>query len=97
MEGRGVEMSYLATSLSGVGPIDREVNDRTGLTGQFDFDMEWTPMRATDPLDAAGAAGASLGPSIFTAFEEQLGLRLRATQSPGDVFIIDRAERPSAN
>lgn len=98
MEGRGVEMSHLAMTLSGAGPIDRTVYDRTGLTDQFDFDLEWTPIAARGAEGIDGPAPAtSMGPSLFTALQEQLGLRLEAGRLPGEVFVIDRVGRPSPN
>jgi uncharacterized protein (TIGR03435 family) len=66
--------------------LDRPVVDRTGIEGTFDADLEWTPEQNSDP-----------GPSIFTAIQEQLGLKLEAERAPVDVLIVDRVERPSAN
>ena len=66
--------------------LARPVVNRTGIDGAFDADLEWTPEQDTDP-----------GPSIFTAIEEQLGLKLESKRAPVDVLIVDRVERPSAN
>ena len=70
----------------------RPVVDRTGLTGAFDFDLQWT----SGPI--APAPGASPppddGPSIFAALQEQLGLRLESTRGSFDVVIIDSIQRP---
>jgi uncharacterized protein (TIGR03435 family) len=63
---------------------DRIVVDRTGLTGGFDIDLEWSPDQT-----------ASDQPSIFTAVQEQLGLQLESTKGPVDVVVIDHAERPT--
>ena len=68
---------------------DRIVIDDTGLTGYYDIDLKWTP---DDDL----AAGAS-GPSLFTALEEQLGLKLVAKKAPVDVIVVDHVERPLEN
>jgi uncharacterized protein (TIGR03435 family) len=57
----------------------------TSLAGTYDIELKWTP-------DAA-AAGDDLGPSVFTAIQEQLGLRLDARKVPTEVLVIDRAER----
>jgi uncharacterized protein (TIGR03435 family) len=63
---------------------DRVVVDRTGLTGRFDIELEWSPdQMATDK------------PSIFTAVQEQLGLKLESTRGPVEVLVIDRVERPT--
>jgi uncharacterized protein (TIGR03435 family) len=71
--------------------VDRPVVDQTGLGGKFDITMEWTPdeSRATEP---------NAPPGLFTAIQEQLGLKLEAKKAPVDVLVIDRIERrPSAN
>jgi uncharacterized protein (TIGR03435 family) len=65
----------------------RPVVDKTGLTGNYDFELQWS---AGDPPPADSAA-----PSIFTAVQEQLGLKLESTKGPVDVLVIDRAERPT--
>ena len=71
--------------------VGRTVHDHTGLTGLFDFDLEFSA-EARDP--AANAAGGDT-PSIFTALQEQLGLRLESARAPLDVFVIERVERPT--
>jgi uncharacterized protein (TIGR03435 family) len=80
--GAGVLLSDLARAL----PVSRPVMDATGLTGAFDFELKWTP---------DDAAGATDGVSLFTAIQEQLGLRLEPRQTPMNVLVIDSAERPS--
>ncbi len=88
LSGRGATMSRLAGELSFVG---RQVIDRTGLTGSFDIDLEWTP-------DAPGAAPSpDAGPSIFTAIQEQLGLKLEPSTAQLEIVVIDSAERPAEN
>lgn len=76
------------------------VVDRTGLTGDFDADLTWTPdpsslLLATAPPDAAPADPN--GPSIFTAVQEQLGLKLESQKAPLPALVIDRIEPPTAN
>jgi uncharacterized protein (TIGR03435 family) len=69
--------------------LDRPVIDRTGLTGTFDAHMEFAPDQTTlDP---------TRGPSIFTAVQEELGLKLEPSKGPGEFLVIDHAERPSEN
>jgi uncharacterized protein (TIGR03435 family) len=68
--------------------VGRIVADETGLTGWYDITLKW----AADE-ESPGAAG----PSIFTALQEQLGLRLVPANAPIDVLIVDHVERPSAN
>jgi uncharacterized protein (TIGR03435 family) len=81
--------------------LDRPVVDQTGLTGRFDFTLNWTPddsqfagmgARTPPPTDSADAP-----PNLYTAIQEQIGLKLEATKAPADVMIIDHAEKPSAN
>lgn len=87
MTSSGVEMSRFAFVLSMA--LRRPVIDHTGLTGLFGLNMEFAPgteLTAPVPSDA---------PSLFTAVEEQLGLKLRAQRAPLDVLVVDRAEKPS--
>jgi uncharacterized protein (TIGR03435 family) len=98
VDGMGVDLiptiGLLEPSLTGflADALDRTVINKTGLTGAFDFHLEWAPQRTSDvPLDDSGA------PSIFTAVQEQLGLRLEAGKGPVEFFVIDHAERPSEN
>jgi uncharacterized protein (TIGR03435 family) len=81
--------------------LDRPVVDQTGLTGRYDFTLRWTPdetqfvgmgVRVPPPTGDASAA-----PGLFTAIQEQLGLKFEATKAPVDVLVVDRAERPSDN
>jgi uncharacterized protein (TIGR03435 family) len=66
------------------GEAGRVVVDRTGLTGEWDFELKWSPPNAPSPDPDR--------PSIFTALEEQLGLRLEPTTGPVEVLVIDRVE-----
>ena len=96
----GATLSQLATTLSGL--MDRSVVDRTGLEGTFDGSLKWTPDQSTPGLAVkAGFAPAGLvdpnGPSLFTAVQEQMGLKLDSRKGPVDVVVIDRAERPVEN
>ena len=67
----------------------RAVIDRTGLSGRWDLHVEYAPTPA-----AAGAADANL-PDLFTALQEQLGLKLESATGPVQVFVVDRLERPT--
>jgi uncharacterized protein (TIGR03435 family) len=84
--GRSVPAGQLAGYLSGLPAIDRHVTDRTGLSGRYDFRLEFSP----GFLEPAGA-----GPSVFTALTEQLGLTLQAETVPLPVVIIDSVEKPT--
>jgi|SRR5262245_17215138 len=89
LRSKGITMPRLASELSFVG---RKVIDRTGLSGAFDVNLEWMP---EEP--GAGAPPPDSLPSIFTALQEQLGLKLEASTGPVDVLVILRAERPRPN
>jgi uncharacterized protein (TIGR03435 family) len=82
--------------------VGRPVVDKTGLTGNYDFTLQWADEGHDGPPrgpDAAPSSAASeiAGPSIFTAVEEQLGLKLQAEKGPVQVVIIDHIEMPTAN
>lgn len=80
------------------GDLDRPVIDNTGITGMYDFHMEYAIDQSTPrytPVDTT--AGDRAGPSIFTAVQEQLGLKLESTKGPGQALVIDHVERPSEN
>ena len=73
--------------------LDRPVLDATGLSGAFEFTLDWT----VDTVEPAGAKDAASGPSIFTAVQEQLGLKLDARKGAVEILVIDHAEKPSEN
>jgi len=75
--------------------LDRPVIDRTGLTGDFSIHLEWT--REQERTAAGDVPGDQSRPSIFTAVQEQLGLKLESVKAPVDVLVIDGVELPSAN
>jgi len=69
---------------------DRPIVDQTGLTGKYDIRLHYTP-------DEARSTDANAQPGIFTAIQDQLGLKLEPVKAPVDVFVIDRVERPGEN
>ena len=80
--------------------LDRPVVDQTGLSGRWDFTLTWTPdefqfqglgVRVPPPPDNATA------PNLFTAIQEQLGLRLESTKAPAEVLVVDRVDKPTPN
>ena len=87
IEAHASPIGKLAFVLSDV--LGRDVVDKTGLAGKYDIKLTWTPD------DLQGTADA--GPTLFTAIEEQLGLKLRSSRGPVDVMVVDQAERPSEN
>lgn len=71
--------------------LDRPMVDQTGLAGKYDFRLKWTFDEAKAPTDGSAA------PSVFTAIEEQMGLKLELAKAPTEVLVVDKVERPSAN
>jgi uncharacterized protein (TIGR03435 family) len=100
---RNLTMADFATWMQ-ASVTDRPMVDQTGLKDHYDFQLKWTPddsqfaqfrgagMTIPPPSDAADAP-----PSLYTAVQEQLGLKIEATKAPDDVMVIDHVEKPSAN
>ena len=86
----GIDMAILTQDL--INMVGRPVIDRTGLTGRYDFTLKWTPAPGTG--GPSGPPVDSDAPSIFTAVQEQLGLKLEAGRGPVEVVVIDRLEKP---
>jgi uncharacterized protein (TIGR03435 family) len=104
IDSTAMKVENLAHTLSG--QLGRTVEDKTGLKDNYDFTLKWTPdaaaaniARAGDaaPAPSADAADSSTVPSLFTALEEQLGLKLESAKGPEAVIVIDHIEQPSAN
>jgi uncharacterized protein (TIGR03435 family) len=89
---RGASVTTLARSIL-TGWTERIVEDHTGLTGDFDLDLEFTPDSGGTSASTAGGNSASL----FTALEEQLGLKLRPARGRVQVLVIDRVQQPTKN
>jgi uncharacterized protein (TIGR03435 family) len=100
----GIDMPSFTRMLAN--RIGRPVVDKTGLTGKYSFKLEW----ANEPHDGegpggppheggpgGGSASGDTGPSIFTALQEQLGLKLDSEKGPVEVIVIDHLEQPAAN
>ncbi len=94
-----VPISNLVPALARM--LGRTVIDKTGLTGKYDIKLEWTPdesqMANLNPEAPRPAASDTLGPSIFTALQEQLGLKLESQKGPVEILVVERAEKPSEN
>jgi uncharacterized protein (TIGR03435 family) len=100
MTGQRISLGRIARELSPF--AGRTVQDETGLTGSFDFQLMWTPDQSVSKLDGdkVKAAGITLdpsGPSFFSAIQEQLGLKLQPKKGRVEILVIDHAEQPSAN
>ena len=98
MNAEGASLQMLTNALSNV--TGRPVIDRTGLQGNFDFKLEWTPESAALTPGASGEPGSQVdlsGPTIFTAVQDQLGLKLESQKGPVEMIVIDRLEKASAN
>jgi uncharacterized protein (TIGR03435 family) len=70
--------------------VGRPIVDQTGLAGRYDFQLKWT-------TDETRATAADAPPGLFTAMQEQLGLKLEPVKAMAEVLVVDGAERPSAN
>ena len=95
IQGRGVVLSNLITMLSRLPAVRRRVIDRTGLAGLFDYDVEWTPTVAPAGVVVPTDRPAETGPNIFTAVQEQLGLKLEPGKETLPVLVIDSVNQPS--
>ena len=99
MAGGGFQIAEFGRTLSQF--VQRIVIDRTNLTGGYDIDLKWTPDQMPQGAGGAPPPGAPPlppidpnGPSIFTAVQEQLGLKLDAAKGPVEVVVVDKVERP---
>jgi bla regulator protein blaR1 len=96
LRGGGATMAMLASLLEG--PAQRLVIDRTGLVGNWDLEVNYTPDRSQLPpgVELPPSIDPN-GPSLFTALEEQLGLKLRPARGPVEVLVIDAVQQPTPN
>jgi len=91
---KGATVAQLVNLLSRF--VNRVVVDRTSLTGAFDVELRWTPAPGEWIAPGQDAPSAD-GPSLFTALQEQLGLKLESTKAPVGVLVIDHVEKPDLN
>lgn len=96
ISGAAADTGMLARMLSG--RLGRPVLDKTGLTGNYDFTLTWTPApgEAGDGTEDGPAADPG-GPSIFSALQEQFGLKLESAKGPVEILVVDHVEKPDAN
>jgi len=99
VDAHGLKMSGLAGYLQTL--LGQVVLDKTGLNASYNFKLAWTPDETQTGRAGAGPAPAGpaneSGPSVFTALQEQLGLKLEASKGPVETMVIDHAEMPSEN
>jgi uncharacterized protein (TIGR03435 family) len=103
--GQGMSITNLVHLLSQ--QLERTIVDKTGLTANYDFTLKWTPDESEGAMFKGPGGGAppggsppppdAAGPSIFTAIQEQLGLKLESQKGPVEVLVIDHVEKPSEN
>jgi uncharacterized protein (TIGR03435 family) len=95
LEGHECDMALLTKMLESRPEVDgRTVVDKTGLTGKYDFTLEWTPDSTTD---GGSVTGSESLPSFFTALQEQLGLKLVSAKGQVEVIVVDDVDKPSEN
>ena len=108
LDGQGISLQFVVQNLSQ--QLGRTVLDQTGLKGNYDFNLKWTPdpgaggMMGGPPGGGPPGGGPGPdappppdpnGPSIFTALQEQLGLKLESTKGPVEIIVIEHVEKPS--
>ena len=100
LAGTQIGIPFLAQTLSQI--VGQPILDQTGLTGKYDFELRWAPDEGS-PNNALGetltpqASVDSDRPNIFTALQEQIGLKLESGKGPVAVIVVDHIETPSAN
>jgi uncharacterized protein (TIGR03435 family) len=103
LTGQGVPVATLVNLLAQ--QLHQTVIDKTGLTAKYDLELTWAPDQDSGPMFKGGdgspqrtdAPPDSTGPSIFTALQEQLGLKLQPTKGPVETIVVDHIEMPSEN
>ena len=89
LTGTGQSLEQMVAALGNFG-LNRQVLNRSGIKGTFDFELQWT----TETVAGSNSSQSSDAPSIFAALQEQLGLKLESDRGPVEFLIIDRVERP---
>jgi uncharacterized protein (TIGR03435 family) len=97
--GRSANMENFRNFMQGF-VLDRPVLDQTGLEGRYDFQLDWTPDDFQFPglgVKVPPAGDNAPHPDLFTAIQQQMGLKLEAVRAQADVMVVDRLEKPSEN
>ena len=103
MTATGISMAFFADNLTRQREAGgRLVVDKTGLSGEYDFSLNWTPesfLDSSNEIESPGSRGSAdtNGTSLFTALKEQLGLKLEPQKGAVEILVIDHVEPPSAN
>lgn len=102
--GQGIPIASLANMLMQQRELDgRTVLDKTGLSGKYEVTLRWMPEQSLDQTSPVGNSQAAVpptdasAPTIFTAIQEQLGLKLESAKGPAEFLVIDHVEVPSVN
>lgn len=96
LSGENVPMSFIPAILAL--EVQRPVEDRTGVAGNYDFELRWTEMGSADAAGEARENGTDgNAPSFYTALQEQLGLKLKPGKGPVWVIVVDHVEMPDEN
>jgi uncharacterized protein (TIGR03435 family) len=97
MGSRNSTIPQIAAWISSLGRLDRPVVDQTGLSGPYDFTLEFTPQPKGPPPADQTVQPDVPGTTLLEALQEQLGVRLKPATAPLDTLVIDHVERPSEN
>jgi len=97
MGARNIPIGQLVGVLAGFGNLGRPVLDQTGLTGTYDFLMEFAPERRLAPTDAANASADTAGPGLEQALRQELGLKLESKKGGVEVWVVDHVEHATQN
>jgi uncharacterized protein (TIGR03435 family) len=93
---RGLQMTYQKVAMP-LYMLGSPVLDKTGLTGRYNFTLEWTDERFRRPANGPDAPEVETFPDLFSALQNQLGLKLEVKNGPVEVLVIDHAEKATEN
>jgi bla regulator protein blaR1 len=94
---RNTSVAIMAASFGSLGWVEQTVVDQTGLTGNFDYTLEWTKELPPSTSPETEPPPEPLGTSFFRALKDQLGMKLEPAKLPVQILIVDHVERPSEN
>jgi uncharacterized protein (TIGR03435 family) len=94
---KNASMSEFASLMQRYVGLDRPIIDHTGISGKYDFKLSWAADSSQMNGGPSPVTPGDARPDLFTAIQEQLGLKLQPLKEPTDVLVIDSVERPSEN